>query len=145
MQSLLWYPILDLMLVRLVHIKCSRLLQEFGGDVWVFDGFKKPMDGNQDTKMILRSIESVFRELFGDPQFAGCLTFSFVPTFSEDGQRTFGSFMGGIWAQILARQIGSDRVLLALGIFIDASYIKVTQSAKPMYCKFFFGIMSLRL
>ncbi len=49
------------------------------------------MDGNQDTKMILRSIETVVKELrlFGDPQFAdpnaGCLTFSFVPTFSEDG------------------------------------------------------------
>ena len=113
----------------------KKLLREFGGDVWVFDGFKKPMDGNQDTKMILRSIESVVRELFGDPQFAGCLTFSFVPTFSEDGQRTFGSFMGGIWAQILARQIGSDKVLLALGVFIDASYIKVALSAKPMYCK----------
>jgi hypothetical protein len=113
----------------------KRLLREFGGDVWVFDGFQKPMDGNQDTKMILRSIESVVREMFGDPQFAGCLTFSFVPTFSEDGQRTFGSFMGGIWAQILARQIGSDKVLLALGVFIDASYIKVTLSAKPIYCK----------
>ena len=30
----------------------KKLLREFGGDVWVFDGFHKPMDGNQDTKMI---------------------------------------------------------------------------------------------
>ena len=121
----------------------KKLLREFGGDVWVFDGFHKPMDGNQDTKMILRSIESVVRELFGDPRFAGSLTFSFEPTSSEDdGQRTFGTFMGSMWAQILARQIGSDKVLLALGIFVDASYIKVNLSAKPLYSKYFSGIMS---
>ncbi len=42
--------------------------------------------------------------------------------------------MGGIWAQFAVRALieGKD-VLLALAIFIDATYLKVNFTVKPIY------------
>ena len=67
-QSWLWYLmilILDFMRVRLAQIvqqlefPRKRLLRVFGADVWVFDGFQKLIDRNQDTKMIFSSTSNM--------------------------------------------------------------------------------------
>ena len=50
------------------------------------------------------------------------MCYTFHPVFDENGKRTFGSEMGGIWCQVHARCIGANQVLLAFAIFIDKSY-----------------------
>ena len=102
--------------------------QEFGGDVWIFDGYQKPMDGDQSIP------SSIVKEIFGDPQFAGCFTFSFEPTFSEYIWFFYGWHLG---AKFCATN-RADKILLASRDFVDASCIKVNLSAKSIYCKCFF-------
>jgi hypothetical protein len=111
------------------------LLRGYGGDVSEYD-FHTAVDGKQDLKMYTRGIEQVASEIFSDPRFKGSMTFTFVPTFDEEGRRTFGSAMGGVWAQYHARAIVDGvEVLLVLAIYIDASYVKVNLTVKPIYCK----------
>jgi hypothetical protein len=80
----------------------------------------------------------VAEEIFRDPAFKGALILTFTPTFDESGNRTFGSAMGGVWAQFAVRDLieGQD-VLLALVIFINASHyatnLKVNLTVKPVY------------
>ncbi len=98
--------------------------------------FRTPEDGKQDLKMYLLCIRQVAEEIFSDPAFKGALILMFTPTFGESGNRTFGSAMGGVWAQFTMRALieGQD-VLLALLMFIDATYLKVNLTVKPLYGK----------
>jgi len=109
------------------------LLREHGGKVTEYD-FHIPEDGKQDLKMYLLCIRQVAEDIFSDPAFKDALILTFTPTFDENGNRTFGSAMGGVWAQFAVRALidGQD-VLLALVIFIDATYLKVSLSVKPIY------------
>jgi hypothetical protein len=109
------------------------LLREYGGKVTEYD-FHTPEDGKQDLKMYLLCIRQVAEEIFSDPAFKDALILTFTPTFDENGNRTFGSAMGGVWAQFAVRALidGQD-VLLALVIFIDATYLKVNLTVKPIY------------
>ena len=62
------------------------------------------------------------------------MTFKFVPTFDDEGQRTFGSAMGCVWAQLHARAVVDGvEVILVLAIYIDASYVMVNLTVKPIY------------
>jgi hypothetical protein len=114
------------------------LLRGYGGDVSEYD-FHTADDGNQDLKMYTLDAKRVAFEIFSDPRFKGATTFTFVPTFDEEGRlgrRTFGSAMGGVWAQFHARAVVDGvEVLLVLAIYIDASYVKVNLTVKPIYCK----------
>jgi hypothetical protein len=106
-----------------------------GGRVSEYDCHREG-DGNQDLKMYTRDCKQVASEIFSDPRFKRALTFNFVPTFDDEGRRTFGSAMGGVWAQFHARAIVDGvEVLLVLAIYIDASYVKVNLTVKPIYCK----------
>jgi hypothetical protein len=97
--------------------------------------FHREGDGNQDLKMYILECKQVASDLFGDPLFKGHMTFNFVPTFDDEGRRTFGSAMGGVWAQFHARAVvDCVEVLLVLAIYIDASYVKVNLTVKPIYC-----------
>jgi hypothetical protein len=85
--------------------------------------------------MYILECKQVASDLFGDPLFKGHMTFNFVPTFDDEGRRTFGSAMGGVWAQFHARAVVDGvEVLLVLAIYIDASYVKVNLTVKPIYC-----------
>jgi hypothetical protein len=106
-----------------------------GGDVREFD-FHTELDGRQDLKMYLRDPVRVMEEIFGDPIFKDHIILTFNPTFDEDGGRTFGSAMGGLWAQFNMRALKKHdgaEVLLALALYIDASFVKVNLSVKPIF------------
>ncbi len=92
------------------------------------------MDGKQDLKMYLRNPVRFMEEIFGDPIFKDHLILTFTPTFGEDGCRTFGSAMGGLWAQFNIRALknGAD-LLLGLALYIDASYVRVNLTVKPVF------------
>ena len=45
--------------VQQLEFPRKRLLRVFGADVWVFDGFQKLIDRNQDTKMIFSSTSNM--------------------------------------------------------------------------------------
>ena len=45
--------------VQQLEFPRERLLRVFGADVWVFDGFQKLIDRNQDTKMIFSSTSNM--------------------------------------------------------------------------------------
>jgi hypothetical protein len=60
------------------------LLRGYGGDVSEYD-FHTAADGKQDLKMYIRGIDQVASEIFSDPRFKGSMTFTFVPTFDEEG------------------------------------------------------------
>jgi hypothetical protein len=109
------------------------LFRGYGRKVTEYD-FHTPEDGKQELKMYLLCIREVAEEIFSDPAFKGALILTFTPTFDESGNRTFGSAMGGVWAQFAVRALveGQD-VLLALVIFIDATYLKVNLTVKPIY------------
>jgi hypothetical protein len=110
-----------------------KLLRGFdGGDISVYN-MRVAMDGKQDLRLFLRSIRYVITCIFGDEAFADSLVFTFHPTFDEDGNRTFGSFMGSAWCQVHAHSIGSGLVLLAFAIFIDKSYTRVNVPVKPAF------------
>jgi hypothetical protein len=112
-----------------------KLLRGFdGGDISVYN-MRVAMDGKQDLRLFLRSIRHVITCIFGDEAFADSLVFTFHPTFDEDGNRTFGSFMGSAWCQVHAHSIGSGLVLLAFAIFIDKSYTRVNVPVKPAFCE----------
>jgi hypothetical protein len=49
-----------------------------GGDVSVFD-MHEEMDGKQDVRLFLRSIQYVVGCIFGDEAFADCMVFTFHP------------------------------------------------------------------
>jgi hypothetical protein len=106
-----------------------------GGDVREFD-FHTELDGRQDLKMYLRDPVRFMEEIFGDPIFKDHIILTFNPTFDEDGGRTFGSAMGGLWAQFnmcaLKKHDGAE-VLLALAVYIDVSFVKVHLSVKPIF------------
>ena len=107
-----------------------------GGRVSEYDCHREG-NGNQDLKMYTRDCKQVASEIFSDPRFKRALTFNFVPTFDDEGRRTFGSAMGGVWAQFHARVvIDGVEVLLVLAIYIDASYVKVNLTVKPIYCTY---------
>ena len=111
----------------------KKLLKGFdGGDVSVFD-MHEEMDGKQDVRLFLRSIQYVVGCIFGDEAFADSMVFTFHPEFDENGERRLGSFMGSAWCQIHARHIGSNQVLLAFAIFIDKSYTRVNVPVKPAF------------
>ena len=50
-----------------------------------------------------------------------------------DGERVFGAANGGIWWQITLPQIGAGHVLLALIVFQDGSWVKMSLSCEPIY------------
>ena len=120
------------------NVRCleNRLSRGYdGGDITEYD-FHTEMDGRQDLKMYLRNPLRVMEEIFGDPRFKDHLILTFTPTFDEDGGRTFGSAMGGLWAQFHMRALKNGvEVLLALAVHIDASFVKVNLSVKPVYGK----------
>ena len=116
------------------RVQCleNRLLRGYGGDVRAYD-FHTEEDGKQDLMMYLRCALRVMEEIFSDPRLKDYLILTFTPTFDADG-RTFGSAMGGLWAQFQMRAIkNGSEVLLALAVHIDASYVKVNLSVKPAY------------
>jgi hypothetical protein len=119
------------------------LEEGFGQEIYTHGDLRKDMDGDQDPKMYLRPIKAVAQELFGDPRFKDKMYLTFQPTFNEANERTFGSAMDGVWAQINACEIGTDKVLLVMALFIDASHAKNNLSIKPIYCKFLSGLFSL--
>ena len=53
-----------------------------------------------------------------------------------DGERVVGAANGGIWWQITVRQIGAGHVLLALIVFQDGSWVKLSLSCEPIYGPF---------
>ncbi len=54
----------------------------------------------------------------------------------KDGKRVFGAANGGIWWQITARQIDAGHVLLAIIVFQDGSWVKMSISREPLYGPF---------
>jgi hypothetical protein len=117
--------------------KLEALLEVgYGKDIWEHCRLHDPIDGEQDLKMYMLSIKGVVAELFGDPKFTNKMVLTFTPTYNKAGERTIGSAMGGVWAQVNAYATGTDKVLLAMAIFIDGIYSRVNMSLKPMYCKF---------
>ena len=113
----------------------ATLLKGFdGGDISVYN-MRVAMDGKQDLRLFIRSIKYVVACIFGDEAFAESLVFTFHPTFDENGERTFGSFMGSAWCQVHAHSIESGLVLLAFAIFIDKSYTRVNVPVKPAFCE----------
>ena len=80
--------------------------QEFGGDVWIFNGYQKPMYGNQSIP------SSIVKE--SDPSSQGALHFHL----NLLSVSTFGSFMDGIWAQKFARRIGPIKFCWRRGILL---------------------------
>ena len=97
--------------------------------------FYREGDGLQDLKMYTLECKRVASELFRDPKFKGHMTFKFTPTFDDEGRRTFGSAMGGVWAQFHASAVVDGvEVILVLAIYIDASFVKINLTVKPVYC-----------
>ncbi len=81
------------------------------------------VDGKQDLKMYLRDAMRVVEEIFSDPMLKDYIILTFTPTFDEDGGRTFGSAMGGVWAQFQMHALKNGaEILLVFAIYIDASY-----------------------
>ena len=115
----------------------------FGQEIYTHGDLRKVMDGDQDPKMYLLQIKAVAQELFGDLRFKDKMHLTFQPTFNEANERTFAYAMGRVWAQINACEIGTDKVLLVMALFIDASHAKNNLSIKPIYCKFLSGLFSL--
>ncbi len=67
------------------------------------------------------------------PKYKGHLTLKFTPTVDGERRRTFGSAVGGVWAQFHASAVVDGvEVILVLAIYIDASY---HLTVKPVYCK----------
>ena len=129
-------PIFDVQELRTSRVQTleNRLRRGYdGGDITEYD-FHTEMDGKQNLKMYLRNGLQVMEEIFSDPRFKDHLILTFTPTFDENGNRTFGSAMGGLWAQFHMRALKNGaEVLLALALYIDASFVKVNLSVKPVY------------
>ncbi len=86
--------------------------------------------------MYLRDPVRFMEEIFGDPIFKDHIILTFNPTFDEGGGRTFGSAMGGLWAQFNMRDLKKHdgaEVLLALAVYIDVSFVKVHLFVKPIF------------
>ena len=114
----------------------SALLRGHDGEGVKEYDFHSDGDGLQDLKLYLLDCKQVASEMFGDPKFKGHFTFKFTPTCDDEGRRTFGSAMGGVWAQFHARAVVDGvEVILVLAIYIDASYVKINLTVKPIYCK----------
>ena len=98
--------------------------------------FHRDGDGLQYLKLYAFGCKQVATEMFSDHKFKGHFTFKFTPTFNDDGRRTCGSAMGGVWAQFHARAVVDGvEVIFVLAIHIDASYVKINLIMKPIYCK----------
>ena len=68
-------------------------------------------------------------------QIQGTYDFQILATFDDEGRRTFGSAMGGVWAQFHASAVMDGvEVILVLAIYIDASFVKINLTVKPVYC-----------
>jgi len=120
---------------RVQTLERALLCEHDGDGVREYD-FHRECDGSQDLKMYTLECKKVASELFSDPKFKGHFTLKFTPTVDGEGHRTFGSAMGGVWAQFHARAVVDGvEVILVLAIYIDASYVKVHLTVKPVYCK----------
>ena len=120
---------------RVQTLECTLLRGHDGNGVKEYD-FYRDGDDLQDLKLYILDCKQVATEMFSDPKFKGHFTFKFTPTFNDEGRRTFGSAMGGVWAQFYARTaVDGVEVILVLAIYIDASYVKINLTVKPIYCK----------
>ena len=72
------------------------------------------LDGDQDLKLWLRSLEDVVREIIGDERMDGHQAFKFEISRTEDGERQFGASNGAVSFRLAQVQCGYARPLLAI-------------------------------
>ena len=114
---------------KMISDSSSSKISEF--DLW------KKIDGKQDVKGYLRSLRRIIEDLVSHHGYLNLQHLHFE--YKEiDGERVFGAANGGIWWQITVRQIGAGHVLLALIVFQDGSWVKMSLSCEPIYGPFKF-------
>ena len=87
-------------------------------------------DGLPELTLYLWNLTVIVEDLVADVRFNGCQHLSFE-LLERNGQRVFGPSNSEVWWQINAREVGSDKVLLALVVFEDESF--AMQCCEPLY------------
>lgn len=91
------------------------------------------LDGDQDLRFWLRSLEDVLKELLGDARMDGHQEFRFEISRTDEGLRRFGASTGAVSFQLAQIGCGTDCVPVSLVIYIDGSFIKHGIPVKPIY------------
>ena len=124
-----------------IHAKSVREMEKMisdtsGSNISEFDLWRK-IDGKQEVKIYLRSLRRIIEDLVAHLGYRNLQHLHFE--YKEiDGERVFGAANGGIWWQITVRQIGAGHVLLAIVVFQDGSWVKMSLSCEPLYGPFIF-------